>query len=104
MEAQELKAFYSPGEPAVNRYIAGGGLAPHVDRAPRENSLHIYSREALKRSLPFFHTYLDIYIYIIVYLITLLYLYNIFIFYIYNIYIIYIYIIIFIDVYVMYLD
>lgn len=29
---KELKAFFSPGEPAVNRYITGGGIAPHMDR------------------------------------------------------------------------
>ncbi|CAJ1355355.1 unnamed protein product [Effrenium voratum] len=28
----DLKAFFSPGEPAVNRYIMGGGIAPHIDR------------------------------------------------------------------------
>ncbi|CAE7676588.1 unnamed protein product, partial [Symbiodinium pilosum] len=28
----ELKPFFSPGEPAVNRYMTGGGIAPHIDR------------------------------------------------------------------------
>ena len=31
-QLKDLKAFYSPGEPAVNRYIAGGAIAPHIDR------------------------------------------------------------------------
>ncbi|CAE7222866.1 HEX1 [Symbiodinium natans] len=28
----ELQPFFSPGEPAVNRYMTGGGIAPHIDR------------------------------------------------------------------------
>jgi len=31
-QLKDLKAFFSPGEPAVNRYITGGAIAPHIDR------------------------------------------------------------------------